>query len=205
MEKKDNTVIGNITSKTDEDGNLAIQAEEDPFSESFYFIDYYDDKAIKSFIKNVERLIRTSHEYSTYIEAVRTNVGVLNTDTILHNISNLDASLEFHHYPFTLYEIIEIIMTHDLIQNRQFNSFTIAEEVMNCHYANQIGLVSLTKTTHELAHLNSIFLTKDQIFGNYQEFIDKYSDGISAEEMMSVTEMERKSAAGENVDYRGIL
>ena len=185
--------------------NIGIKATDSPFATSFYFEDFYDDKQIKRFIKIVEKLVRTSKEYSTYIELLRTNIQALNHDNIMSNITTGDVDIEFHHYPFTLYEIIEILMTHHMVAEEKFTSFSIAKEVMSNHYKNIIGLVPLSKTNHELAHSGNIFISSKQIFGNYKDFIKLYYNGIGPDMMEKINTMERNTAANIPSDFKGLF
>lgn len=200
----DNTVIGNINTIETASGT-AIKSTNSPFAENFYFEDYYDEKAVKKFIKIVERLIRNSREYSTYIELVRTNVGELNHDNVLHNVTTADVDLEFHHYPFSLYDIIEVVMTKHVVNKEKFTSFSIAKEVMGLHYKHEIGLVPLARTTHELVHSGNLFISKDQIFGDYRQFMTDYSAGLSYEIGSKISKMEQLSNSNIPSDFRGLL
>lgn len=203
-EIKTGNSIGNISS-VETNGQLGIQADTTPFAECFYFQDFYDEAAVKRFTKNTEKLIRSSHEYNTYIELLRTNCNALNHDNILHNITTGDVDLEFHHYPFTLFDLVTIVMNKHVINGEKFTSFSLAKEIMCLHYKHLIGLVPLTKTRHELAHDGKLFLSEQQIFGNYKEFIKEYQDGLTPELMKKVQEMERLSKAGTPSDIGGRL
>ena len=196
--------IGNIH-PIEANGSFGIKSENSPFAEAFYFEDYYDDKLVKRFVKSVEKLVRTSKEYNTYIEGLRTNVLALNHDSVLGNITTADVDLEFHHYPFSLYDIVEVVMLNNLINNVKFTSFSIAKEVMEQHNRHIIGLVPLTKTMHELAHSGNIFIKKNQIFGDYRTFMKDYSQGISVDLLNKVTQMEKYSNEGAVVDFKGLL
>lgn len=201
---EDKNAIGNI--KPIEAGNsFGIKSENSPFAESFYFEDFYDDKLISKFIKNVEKLIRTSYEYKAYITDLREEVIQLNRDSVLGNITTSDVDMEFHHYPFSLYEIVEILMIDKIAKKEGFTSFSLAKEIMELHNKHVIGLVPLTKTVHELAHLGSIFLSKKQIFGDYSAFMTTYSASISYDLKSKIQEMEDFSSKNIPADYRGIL
>lgn len=194
--------IGNINIDTE---NLIIKSNKNIFCESFYFIDIYDENKYKKFIKQTERIIRKSKEYNKYIELLRTNIPALNYDSILSNISNADASLEFHHYPLTLYNIVESVLVYHLINKDKVTSFSIAKEVMQCHYEHIIGLVSLCTTNHQLSHASALFINKNQIFGNYKEFMKKYEAGISLEVKEKVGRIEELSDKNAAIDFKGLL
>lgn len=203
-EQETNTVIGNI--ETVEIANdFGIKANDSPFAVSFYFDDYYNEKSVKQFIKTVEKLIRTSKEYKMYIELLRTNVFALNHDSIMTNITTADVDLEFHHTPLTLYDIVEIVILKHITNDEKFTSFSIAKEVMDLHYKHKVGLVPLTKTTHELAHSGNLFISESQIFGQYKMFLEEYKDGVSADLIQKVRELENLSAANTPSDFRGLF
>ena len=204
MPKIDNNIIGNIDAVSN-DKVFGIKASDSPFAETFYFTDYYDDKLIKQFIKSVEKLVRTSVEYKTYIELLRTNIFALNHDSIMSNITTADVDLEFHHYPFTLYEIIECLMLQHIYDNENFTSFSIAKEVMDQHFKNNIGLVPLTKTTHELAHSGNLFISSKQIFGNYKKFMEEHPNGLTAEIIEKITLMEKRTNENIPSDFRRLI
>ena len=192
--------IGNL-----EFDNLKIKSNKSIYCESFYFVDVFDETNLKKFIKSVERTVRSSKEYKRYIENLRTNVHALNYDTVMSNISNTDTALEFHHYPLSLYEISEILILDHLANKDNITSFSIAKEIMEYHFKNKIGLVSLTKTNHELAHDGALFLHKDQIFGKYEEFINEHPNGISMDIRNKIDRLNKMSDANVATDFKGLL
>lgn len=200
----ENQVIGNINSVSDEN-NIGIQSTSSPFVTTFYFQDYYDDKLVNKFIKTVEKLIRTSREYKTYIEELRTNVYALNHDSIMSNITTADVDLEFHHYPLTLFEIVEVCMLQHINDGKQFTSFSLAKEIMEEHFKHHIGIVPLSHTMHELAHSGNLFISKKQIFGDYQKFISEHPNGVPNDVKTKITTMEKYSDAGVPSDFKGLL
>lgn len=203
-EQETNTVIGNIET-VEIENDFGIKATDSPFAVSFYFDDYYNEKSVKQFIKTVEKLIRTSKEYKTYIELLRTNVYALNHDSIMTNITTADVDLEFHHNPFTLYDIIEVVMLYHIAHEEKFTSFSLAKEIMNLHYEHKVGLTPMTKTTHELAHSGNLFISARQIFGDYHKFMEQYKDGISANLIQKVSAMEQMTEDGVPSDFKGLF
>lgn len=201
---EENKVIGNVSSINGENV-LGIKADSSPFASSFYFNEFYDEKEVKKFIKNVERLVRTSKEYKTYISLLRSNIFALNHDSILGNITTADVDMEFHHYPLSLYDIIEVIITYNSLHEKPFTSFSIAKQVMEEHYKHRIGLVPLTETMHQLAHSGNIFLSDQQVFGDYKSFIKEYEDGVSNEILEKIKTMEEYSSNNVPSDFKGLL
>jgi hypothetical protein len=196
--------LANI-SFTEVNGNPVVKSDKNVFSESFYFSKFYEEKAYKRFITNVERLIRSSREYKKYIELLRTNVSALNVDNILTNITNADAELEFHHYPFTLFDVVDIVSIDKFLKKEKVNSFIIAKEVMDLHYKNLIGLVPLSKMNHELAHAGSLFISSKQIFGDYKQFLTTYDKAISNEIKEVIKKMEELTESNAPSDTKRLF
>jgi len=204
MNNEKSNKIGNIKSFSEENF-LAIKSENSPFAENFYFCDFFEEGKIKKFIKNTEKLIRQSREYNDYISLLRTNITSLNRDNILSNIRIDDASLEFHHYPFSLFDIVETIMMTHLIKDEKISSFLIGKEVLDLHYKNLIGVIPLSVTMHELAHSGNIFISSKQIFGNYKKFISLYEKGISNNLKNKLKLMEENEKNNIKSDFKGVL
>jgi hypothetical protein len=145
----------------------------------FYNKSLTEEKEFLKFIKNTEKIIRSSFEMKNYISYLKYE---LNLDTCLFfkNVSAKDTDIELHHYPFTLFEITLIVSNHlARTQADRFSSFLLAEEVIKLHYKNYIGLVPLSKTLHELAHNGKLIIPIHTVFGKIDEFIKLYKDYIS--------------------------
>lgn len=176
-----NRTINNIKSITKDNNIVLINSNNRSVVDEFYYIQG-DSKQSKKFIKSVEGLIRKSEEYSNYIRYLSTIQGI-NSDALMANITSANATLEFHHYPFTLYDIVEIVLNHNLTNNIKFTSITLAEEVMKLHYDNIIGVTRLSNTVHQLTHAGEVFIPLSSIFGDVNEFINRYYDSIYSDQI----------------------
>lgn len=165
--------IVNIQSVQNND-NILLKNMDGYFQEKFYFTDIYDDTKMKKLVGSIKNQIRTSDEYSHYIGFLKNELG-LSHCAVLGNVSAEDASLEFHHYPFTIHDIINLSISRHILLGKKFNSFTIIKEVLDDHYNNIIGLVPLSLTVHELVHAGEIFVNLNQVYGDINEFNKKYS------------------------------
>ena len=171
--------IVNIQSVRNKD-NITLKNLDGYFQERFYYEDIYDNNKMKKFIKSVESQIRTSNEYENYIGFLVNEVG-LNHCAVLGNIEKDFASIEMHHYPFTLYDIVHLSISRQILLNKKFNSFTIINDILQDHYNNIIGLTPLSKTVHELVHAGEIFVNLSQVYGNINAFNNKYSMAMTDE------------------------
>ena len=171
-----NSTIGNIES-LDKSGNVVlINKKTRSVIDEFYY-QPADEKDVKKFIKRVEKLVRASKEYSNYIYFLSSEMN-LTRDSLMGNITSDSTSLEFHHYPFTLYDITEVVVNKRISKKEKMTSISVAEEVLQLHYRNQVGVARLSKTNHKLAHSGRIFVPLSSVFGKVNEFINEYYDYI---------------------------
>jgi hypothetical protein len=198
-------IIGNIDSTTTDDGNVVVKSQNSIFSDSFCFQDYYDEALMRKFIKSTEAIIRQSKEYNDYLALIKTNYSILNYDNMMSHIGSGDASIEIHHYPFTLYDIVEIVMSHHIARGDNFTSFDLAKEIMNLHFRHEIGFVPLTTTNHELAHDGAIFISTKQIFGDWRKFAAEYDDGLNEDEREKAKRIVELSDANCATDFNHLF
>jgi hypothetical protein len=179
---KPNEVNNIISLNKGEDVVIAKKGDSKNIIGSFYFTQWSEAKEVKAFIKNVEKQIRMSKEYKHYLGHLNNEIG-LHSCSVFGNLSDdIDGlTLEYHHYPFTLYDIVEICMNKRILNNEKFTSMDIVDEVLMLHQLNEVGLVKLSKTAHELVHAGKIFIKLESVFGDVNKFIKKYRDYIPDE------------------------
>lgn len=142
------------------------------------------DEISEKLIKEAERLIRRSYEYKKYIKYLKNELDITTSRFIPQiDIKNIKGvTLEFHHFPFTLYDITEAVMYKLLEEDEEeqgISMFRVADVVMREHFKNNIGLVPLTKTLHEMAHNNALKIPLKYVYGNYEKFYNEYKDYLS--------------------------
>lgn len=176
----------------DKDGKFSLSSSNLIEEASFYFNEAYDEKTLDKFIKACEQNIRQSREYRYYIEQLKRRYDELKKDAIFNNINSDQVTMEMHHYPLNLYEIVQIVVLDSYINSLDFTTFSIAKKVMDEHFIHNIGLVPVSTTTHKLAHQlitkskdtsydRMITFSKKQVFGRWENFVEKYKKGISLE------------------------
>ena len=132
------------------------------------------------YIKHIERVIRRSLEYKDFIRMLKLKMG-MNKCAVFPNIENGNGkkySIEVHHEPFTLFDIVNIVMVRRESENESINVYDVADEVLELHYAGLIGLISLSVTIHELVGCNQVFIPLQWIYHDYHKFYELYSDYI---------------------------
>lgn len=168
--------------------------------------DFYDDKDIDKYIKDVERVARNSFEYHRFIKFLRTRLD-MNKCSFYENVSNrfgdtdcFKIKIHIHHDPFTLYEIAKIVYLKRAKRHENLDEQLTACEVMLLHYNLLVGLIPLAETVHELVHNQYLFVPTTSVFGFYRDFMEMYDEYIDQELKDKIERLEEFSALYEGED-----
>ncbi len=152
--------------------------------------DLMDDKDRAKYLKDLERIVRSSFEYRRFISYLRENMD-MNECAYMENVSNKDnynVRIEIHHAPFTLYDICTTVLNKRLALGLPTNIELVALEVTALHYYLFVGLIPLSETVHQLVHSQYLFVPVTNVLGNYQAFIDNYHDYIAPDLLQTYEE-----------------
>ena len=132
--------------------------------------DLTDEKDFARYISDIEKEVRGSFEYKQMIQYFKDNME-MNRCAFLQG-TTVDPenriSIEIYNKREHFGESMEVQM--------------VAKEVMQRHYELLVGLIPLSKTVHELAHSENIFIPVDRVLGNWQRFLNVYSDFLNPEQ-----------------------
>lgn len=166
----------------------------------FPIVDLENEKERRDLIKKIEKLVRTSPEYRKFIYFLRNNLNL--TSCTFHKDVNTETlkktKIEFHHYPFTLYEIVDTVINRQSKDNVIIDPFEVAEEVMKLHFELKVGLVPLSKTLHELVHSGKKFINLKYVNGSYLKFISSYTQYINENLLSNYDELKALSIMEDN-------
>lgn len=154
-----------------------------------------DEKEYNKFINDTERDIRRSIEYREFIKYIRENMQ-MNKCAFLDGVSNeetFDIKIEIHHYPFSLHDIVEIVLKKRSYYKESLSKFMVGKEVMELHYKLLIGLIPLSQTVHELAHSSKLFIPSNKVMGRYNLFVDLYKPFCTEEQLEVLSRIEKYS------------
>lgn len=162
----------------------------DDGDEILYFKDneyFFDDSSYSKFIKDVERLVRTSDDYKHFVGYIKNTLGI-NFCEILTKVNESDnVEIEMHHGPiFTLYDICEVILNWFLKTGQKINTFRVANKVLDEHYALHVQVIMLSKTMHEAVHNKDVFMHYNQAIGNIDAFIKTYTNYLTDEQKYKI-------------------
>jgi len=154
-----------------------------------------EPELLENFITKCVTLARRSIELKYFIRYLKEEVN-LNSCYFFENISLTEnVEIEMHHYPFSLFDITEIIV-RDLLINKpkeSFSSFLVASTVVKLHYEKLIGLIPLSKTVHQLAHAGKLSIPFNSIFGNVDKFLIKYKSFIDIDKLKQIEKILNES------------
>ena len=148
-----------------------------------YYVDISTPKSKRKFIERVKKVVRGSFEYKDYINYLKENIG-LDQCIFWSNViggRKKRITLHMHHEPFTLEDYVRVVIKKYEMEGLELNDLDIADEVMELHYENLVGLVPVSKTAHQLIHnTEKLFVPLNMVYGNYSEFLTRYDKYIEA-------------------------
>lgn len=146
---------------------------------------FYDEKSRVKFVKKVERIVRNSLEYRELIAYLHSGLG-MNYCQFFNNVSkdlSPKVGIEIHHIPFSLFDIVSIILKKYEKEEIPIDPLAIAEEVLVYHYKGMVGLVPLSTTVHQLYHRGDIFIPLQYVdrgfflfFKEFKDYMEGYED-----------------------------
>lgn len=168
----------------DQKDNIEVVVIDNPGE--FEFQESYEtDTEKEAIVKHAEALCRASMEYSDYIAYLRSNVG-MDACAFFNNISkanNKKIRIEVHHAPLTLYDIIKLVLDRTIRTGGEVNCMLLAEEAAHIHYMNQVGLIPLSKTLHEVVHnSDKLIIPMYMVYGDFRAFLENFSEELEMDE-----------------------
>ena len=166
-----------------------------------------DEKDYNKFVKDIERIVRSSFEYKVFCRYLRENFG-MDRCAFLNNVSkeeSPDVKIHLHHYPYSLFDIVNIIYRKRYYNRESLSVFMIAEEVIRLHYQLLVGLVPLSETVHQLAHAGRLFIPVNKVLGRYKLFTDIYYPFIEPDMIDTLKRIEKATYENSEVGDTTIL
>lgn len=172
-------MIPGIVGYMDND-NPTISSPYSPFVIQFYqtpeSLNNIED--YRTFLKNVESAFRTSREYKA-IKARLIESGMTNCQ-VHGNLNSEMVDIEMHHNMLTLFDLSMIITEHLVRTVEKVSTFDVVRLLIEAHNNNEVLLIMLSKTPHQVYHNNpEFFLPFEMCIGEPWKFLEKYKYGIT--------------------------
>lgn len=157
--------------------------------------DLSNEKEFKKYVSDLERMVRNSVEYRILINYLKNSEGM---DKCAF-LDNVEDGIQIHHTPFTLFDIVNIVINKRLKNQESMDIELVAEEIMYLHYTGIVGLIPLCETIHQMVHNSFLFVPTDIVRGQYQQFINAYYDYIDPTLLDYIDAAERLTKEGDLV------
>ena len=132
----------------------------------------------KAFIDNCISRFRRSRMYKAY-KSYLMSIG-LDRCQINGNIQNGMADIEMHHNFLTIYDITILISQHLLNTVGRCTTFDVISLLAQEHKLNNIPIVMLSETAHQLYHdTPDFYIPISMTFGKWWDLLVKYRYGIT--------------------------
>lgn len=132
----------------------------------------------KNFIDNCIHRFRKSRTYKSY-KSYLMSMG-LDRCQVIGNIQDGMANIEMHHNFLTIYDITILISQHILNTVGRCTTFDIISLLMQEHRNNNIPIVMLSETVHQLYHDTlDFYIPLSMTFGKWWDLLIKYRYGIT--------------------------
>ena len=137
-----------------------------------------DSDNYRQFLASSIRAFRRSRMYKGY-KSYLISLG-MDRCQILSNITEDMAVIEMHHNILTIYDIALMITEHVLNTVGHITSFDLIALLVQEHRLNNIPIVMLSKTAHQLYHDNpDFYIPISMTFGQWWVLLVKYRYGIT--------------------------
>ncbi len=137
-----------------------------------------DANIFVKFISNCISRFRKRRFYTSY-KAYLYDIGMDHCQ-VLSNIDNTMADLEMHHNGITIFDITIMITYHILAIKGKVSTFDVVKELVKCHKYNEVPLVMVCKSIHQMVHNDAeFFLPAQMCFGNWDKLVKTYYRGIT--------------------------
>lgn len=169
--------------------------------------DFYDEKDIEKYIKDVERVCRNSFEYRRLIKFLKTKLDMRKCafyERVTMETSDCYSkiAIHIHHEPLTLYNICKIVFKKRMELGEIIDEQITAKEVMLLHYNLLVGLIPLAETVHELVHNKYLFVPTTKVFGFYRNFLDMYDKYIPEDIKDTIQSIETATSLYDGSDLK---
>lgn len=187
------------------ESNILVIDDIPPYDIKDY--DLFDEKDFNKYLQDIERIIRSSMEYREFINYLREYMD-MNKCSFFENVSNINSykiKIHIHHHPLTLYDIVVIVYNKRSFFEESLEAEMVAKEAMYIHYFMMVGLIPLSETVHDLVHDQLIFIPLNKVMGNWEEFLDTYSDFIPTETLEKIERYKRNTLSFSEEENRKLL
>jgi hypothetical protein len=166
--------------------DLELYSEDSPFRLALRVKNFENETQYKKFLKNCEKIVRSSLEYNLWRDYVR-DVLQLQECAITQEKMN-EVSIEVHHHVPSLFILVKALVNKKIDANEEFSTFDIATKTIEMHFANKLGYLPLLNSMHEKFHNGFLTIPMTLVKGDYRTFISEYSKYLDDDDLTTLNE-----------------
>ena len=176
--------------------NPTLRSPNTAFEEPFYQTrdTFMDVDLYKSFLDNAISRFRHSKTYTNYKHYLY-EIG-LNRCQLLGNVTSEVASIEMHHNFLNIFDIALLITENYINTIGYVCTFDVVQSLKEEHKNNNIPIVMLSKTAHQLFHNSDgeMIIPARMCFGYWLNLLNRYKYGITIDIANKVIRFLKESA-----------
>jgi hypothetical protein len=164
--------------------DLQLYSDNYPFRLSLRISNFENETEYKKFIRNCESLIRKSVEYKLWRNYI---IDVLQIDEcMITHEKNSEVSIDVHHHIPSLYTLVASLVNRNIENGEDFCTFDLCKEVIELHYQNKVGYVTLLKSMHEKFHNGRLDIPISLVKGDYRYYVNNFTKYIDDNDLETV-------------------
>jgi hypothetical protein len=166
--------------------NQELFSEDSPFRLALRVKNFENETQYKKFLKNCEKLVRSSLEYSLWRDYIRDVLQLQECAITQEKMS--EVSIEVHHHVPSLFLMVKALVNKKIDANEEFSTFDIAVKIIELHFENKLGYITLLKSIHEKFHNGFLTIPMSLVKGDYNSFVREYGSYLDEDDLDSMNQ-----------------
>jgi hypothetical protein len=160
---------------------LELYSDNYPFNLSLRIKTFENEAEYTKFVRNCEKLIRGCLEYKLWRNYI---TDVLQIQSCAITEERMDeCGIEMHHHIPSLFMLVKSIVNEKIEKEEPFCSFDVCTKIIELHFLNKMGFVTLIKSLHEKFHNGFLNIPKRLIRGDYGYYLENYSKYLDEDDL----------------------
>jgi len=165
---------------------LELYSDTHPFSLSLRIRNFENETDYKKFIRNCEKIVRGSLEYSLWRNYIIDILGMNSCEITQEKMD--EVTIEIHHHIPSLFMLMSALVNKKLDREEDFCTFDIAQEAIELHFMNKIGYVAILRDLHKKFHNGFLSIPIEFVKGDYQYFIREFSKFLDEDDLDTINQ-----------------
>lgn len=164
--------------------DLQLYSDNYPFRLSLRISNFENETEYKKFIRNCESLVRKSVEYKLWRNYI---IDVLQIDEcMITHEKNSEVSIDVHHHIPSMYTLVASLVNRNIENGDDFCTFDLCKEIIELHFQNKVGYVTLLKSMHEKFHNGRLDIPISLVKGDYQYYVKNFTRYLDDKDLETV-------------------